>query len=97
MTGARQGIRSVHAARGRIVTHADLPCVKTRRWLPAHKEAIVLGVACGLLTRDEMCRRYGLAPEELEAWEAAVESDGVDGLRIAHRRATRASRAKAAA
>ncbi len=93
MVVARQGTRSGVAAGGRIVTHADLPCVKTRRWLPAHKEAVVLGVASGLLPREEMCRRYGLAPEELDAWEAAIERDGVDGLRIAHRRAARAKAA----
>jgi len=73
----------------RRVTHADLPCVKTRRWMPGHKVQVVRGVDAGLITAEEACRRYGLQPEELESWRLLAARGGEEGLCLSGRRRER--------
>jgi len=74
-------LKQVRGPNGRYFTLADLPPINLKRWYASHKVSIVLTVRGGLITADEICRRYHLSLEELTLWENALTSDGVDGLR----------------
>jgi Protein of unknown function (DUF1153) len=58
-----------------------LPSPETKRWSSRRKAAVVVAMRSGLLSRREACVRYMLALEELAAWEAALDQNGVPGLR----------------
>jgi hypothetical protein len=58
-----------------------LPPSATARWSPRRKAAVVLAARSGIISREEAYRRYQLSPEELAAWEAALDQNGVPGLR----------------
>ena len=73
---------SVRGPDGRLLTLADLPPTNLKHWLPCHKAIIVTTVRGGLITADEVCKRYRLVPEELKMWERALESYGVEGLKV---------------
>ena len=60
---------------------AALPSPATKRWVARRKAAVVAAVADGLLTLDEACRRYTLSTEEFAAWQQAIDSHGLRGLR----------------
>jgi hypothetical protein len=60
--------RSVTLPCGRVMTRADLPEAKTRRWVASRKAAVVRAVAHGLITRDWAESNYGLSDEELSEW-----------------------------
>jgi hypothetical protein len=68
---------------GETPTVADLPLppAATTRWSPRRKAAVVLAARRGTISREEAYRRYLLSPEELAAWEAALDQIGVPGLR----------------
>jgi hypothetical protein len=78
----RSGLKSVMAPNGRRVTLADLPPTNIKHWLPVHKANIATAVRGGLISSDEICRRYKLTLEELKMWEQAFVSRGVEGLRV---------------
>jgi hypothetical protein len=63
-----EGPRSVTLPCGRVMTRADLPEAKTRRWVASRKAAVVRAVAHGLITRDWAKSTYGLSDEELSEW-----------------------------
>lgn len=79
-------LKSVIGPDGRRLTLADLPPIDLKRWYAAHKISIVLAIRGGLITAEEICRRYPLSVEELTLWERALARDGVDGLRSTSRR-----------
>jgi hypothetical protein len=58
-----------------------LPPTVTTRWSPRRKAAVVLAARNGIISREEAYRRYLLSPEELAAWEAALDRNGIPGLR----------------
>jgi len=58
-----------------------LPPTVTTRWSARHKAAVVFAARSGIITREEAYRRYLLSPEELAAWEAALDQNGIPGLR----------------
>jgi hypothetical protein len=60
---------------------AALPPTVTTRWSARHKAAVVFAARSGIITREEAYRRYLLSPEELAAWEAALDQNGIPGLR----------------
>jgi hypothetical protein len=66
---------------GNVITPADLPSPRTRRWVIRRKAEVVVAVHGGLLSLDEACRRYDLTLDEFESWQHAIESHGVPGLR----------------
>lgn len=76
----RPNVRYVIGPDGRPLTHADLPCVKTRRWVSGRKAQVVQAVRAGLITMAEACDRYRLSEEEYLSWQAAVERSGEAGL-----------------
>ena len=76
-----EGPRSVTLADGSIMTRADLPSEKTRRWVASRKAAVVRAVTAGLVLRKEALERYALSDEEFSEWESAVLQHGEAALK----------------
>jgi len=66
---------------GDVITLADLPSPRTKRWVIRRKAEVVLAVHGGLLSLDDACKRYALTVEEFLAWHDAIERHGLLGLR----------------
>ena len=62
----------------------ELPPISTRRWVSRRKAAVVAAVSSGMLTIEEVCRRYQMSEEELLAWRRAFETYGIVGLRAGY-------------
>src|ERR1700724_2620461 len=60
----------------------DLPPPDTKRWVTRRKAVIVNAVRTGVISLEEVCRRYELSVEEFLAWERAIDTHGVPGLRV---------------
>lgn len=60
----------------------DLPPPDTKRWVARRKAVIVNAVRSGAISLEEVCRRYDLSVEEFHAWQRAIETHGVAGLRV---------------
>lgn len=60
----------------------DLPPADTKRWVARRKAIIVNAVRSGAISLEEVCRRYELSVEEFQAWQRAIETHGVAGLRV---------------
>ena len=67
---------------GLPLTVWDLPLSHDRRWTPLRKARIVVAVRGGLISAEEVRRRYELSMEELEIWQREFDSDGIKGLRV---------------
>jgi hypothetical protein len=68
---------------GEIASRAiELPPPDTRRWVTRRKAVIVNAVRAGLISLEEVCRRYELSVEEFLAWQRAIDTHGVPGLRV---------------
>jgi uncharacterized protein DUF1153 len=76
-----EGPRAVTLPNGLVMTQADLPDPKTRRWVASRKAAVVRGVIYGLITQADALARYGLSTEEFQGWVAAVAHHGEGALR----------------
>jgi hypothetical protein len=63
-------------------TGIDLPPPDTKRWVARRKAVVVSAVRSGAITLEEVCRRYELSIEEFHAWQRAIETHGVAGLRV---------------
>ena len=75
------GPRAVTLADGTIMTIADLPPAKTRRWVASRKAAVVRGVVYGLISKDDALARYGLSDDEFIEWVRAVSTHGEVALK----------------
>lgn len=75
------GPRAVTLQDGTIMTRADLPDPKTRRWVASRKAAVVRAVSGGLLKREEALEMFGLSSEELDAWQSLVVEYGESALK----------------
>ena len=60
----------------------DLPLPDTKRWVTRRKAVLVNAVRTGVLSLEEVCRRYELSLEEFLAWERDIDTHGVPGLRV---------------
>ena len=60
----------------------DLPPSDTKRWVTRRKAVLVNAVRTGVISLEEVCRRYELSVEEFLAWERAIDTHGVPGLRV---------------
>jgi Protein of unknown function (DUF1153) len=67
---------------GGTITLGDLPPVKPQHWSPRRKAIVVAAVRGGLITAEEVCKRYKLTTEELMSWQRAFERLGVAGLKF---------------
>src|ERR1700736_4158586 len=63
-------------------TVVDLPPPDTKRWVARRKAVIVDAVRSGAISLEEACRRYELSVEEFLAWQRAIDTHGVAGLRV---------------
>src|SRR5204863_9731829 len=63
-------------------TIVDLPPPDTKRWVARRKAVVVNAVRSGAISLEEVCRRYELSVEEFLAWQRAIETHGVAGLRV---------------
>ena len=59
----------------------DLSPPGTKRWVTRRKAVIVSAVRTGVISLEEVCRRYGLSVEEFLAWQRAIDTHGVASLR----------------
>ncbi|SEM87781.1 Protein of unknown function [Palleronia salina] len=75
------GPRAVTLPGGKVMTRADLPDPKTKRWVASRKAAVLRAIEAGLIDRDEACRLYVLSPEELDSWASAVQRHGEAALK----------------
>jgi len=60
----------------------DLPPPDTKRWVTRRKAVLVNAVRTGVISLEEVCRRYELSVEEFLAWQRAINTHGVPGLRV---------------
>jgi hypothetical protein len=60
----------------------DLPPPNTKRWVARRKAVVVNAVRSGAISLEEVCRRYELSVEEFLAWQRAIDTHGVAGLRV---------------
>ena len=75
------GPRAVTLANGTVMTRADLPDARTRRWVASRKASVVRAVSGGLISREEALEFYDLSAEKLDAWHAMVELHGEAALK----------------
>ena len=61
---------------------SGLPPAETQRWSCRRKAAVVVAIRAGVLSPQEACQRYMLSLEELAAWEATLDQNGIPGLRV---------------
>jgi len=59
-----------------------LPSGASIRWLASRKAAVVIAIRSGAITFSEACELYRLSNEELTAWEAAFDQDGLAALQV---------------
>ncbi len=74
---------SVIGPLGEILTLESLPPGNTTRWVARRKAEVVAAVDGGLITVDEVLRRYELSLEEFISWRRAMDRAGISGLRVA--------------
>ena len=75
------GPRAIKLPGGQIMTRADLPDPKTKRWVASRKAAVVRAVAGGLISQEEAQETYRLTPEEFDSWANAVDQHGEAALK----------------
>ena len=75
------GPRSVTLADGSIMSQADLPSSKTKRWVASRKAAVVRGVVYGLISQAEALNRYDISEDEFLEWVRAVTEHGEGALK----------------
>lgn len=66
---------------GTILTIADLPPVNSR-WVASRKEIVVNAVAYGLISREDVLKKYGLSEEEFQFWCDSLIKHGRSGLKV---------------
>ncbi|MGB7316975.1 MAG: DUF1153 domain-containing protein [Planktotalea sp.] len=76
-----EGPRAVTLPDGQVMSRADLPNPKTRRWVASRKAAVVRGVTYGLISKKEALERYCLSEEEFAHWVQAIAIYGEDALK----------------
>ncbi len=67
---------------GEPLTLDTLPPSSTTRWVVRRKAEVVAAVNGGLLSVDDVCKRYNLSLEEFASWQRAVDRVGMAGLRV---------------
>ena len=72
----------IAADRDKVRLLSGLPPAETQRWTCRRKAAVVAAIRGGVLSSREACERYELSLEELAAWEAALDRNGIPGLRV---------------
>ena len=60
----------------RPLTIADLPAPSTDRWVIRRKAKVLAAVHGGLVSLEEVCRRYTLTVEEFLSWQSFIDRHG---------------------
>jgi hypothetical protein len=60
----------------RPLTIADLPAPSTNRWVIRRKAEVIAAVRGGLVSLEEVCRRYTLTVEEFLSWQSLIDRHG---------------------
>ena len=60
----------------RPLTIADLPAPSTNRWVIRRKAEVIAAVHVGLVSLEEVCRRYTLTVEEFLSWQSLIDRHG---------------------
>ena len=60
----------------RPLTIADLPAPSTDRWVIRRKAEVLAAVHGGLVSLEEVCRRYTLTVEEFLSWQSLIDRHG---------------------
>ena len=85
----QEGESVIRLPDGSVLSRADLPDPDTKRWVASRKEMVVIAVTCGLMSRADAIRIYGLSEEEFLSWRNALIRHGKSGLKATyHRRET---------
>lgn len=61
---------------------SDLPASDTVRWVASRKATVVKAVGAGLLSLEEVCKRYDLSEEEFQSWHHAFNQNGPSALKV---------------
>ena len=78
-----ENIKLYRSLGGEIASSAiELPPPDTKRWVTRRKAVIVNAARTGVVSLEEVCRRYELSVEEFLAWQRAIDTYGVPGLRV---------------
>ena len=64
---------------------STLPPSAAIRWSAWRKVEGITAIRVGAITFSEACDRYWLSLEELTAWEAAFDGDGLAALQMKYR------------
>ncbi len=75
------GPRAVTLPDGSVMTRADLPSSKTRRWVASRKAAVIRAVLYGLITQRQAMEMYDISDEEFDSWVSAVALHGEEALK----------------
>lgn len=75
------GPRAVTLPDGSVITLADLPHKNTQRWVASRKAAVVRGVLYGLISEENVLKRYGISMDEFQEWVRAVSLHGEGALK----------------
>ena len=51
-------------------------------WTPRRKATLVSAIEAGKIDPQQAQCRFGLSEEELQSWIAAIETNGIPGLRV---------------
>jgi hypothetical protein len=65
----------------RPLTIAVLPAPSTNRWVIRRKAEVIAAVHGGLVSLEDVCRRYMLTVEEFLSWQYSIARHGLSGLR----------------
>jgi transposase-like protein len=61
--------------------HMTFPPPDTKRWTVRQKASVVAAVLSGMITFEDVCRRYGLSVDEFLSWHNTMQRHGLPGLR----------------
>lgn len=75
------GPRAVTLPDGSVMTQADLPDARTRRWVASRKASVVRGVLYGLISEEIALQKYQLSEDEFKEWVRAVSMHGEAALK----------------
>ena len=64
----------------RPLTIADLPAPSTDRWVIRGKAEVLAAVHGGLVSLEDVCRRYMLTVEEFLSWQYSIDRHGLAGI-----------------
>ena len=64
----------------RPLTIADLPAPSTDRWVIRRKAEVLAAVHGGLVSLEDVCRRYMLTVEEFLSWQYSIDRHGLAGI-----------------